>query len=199
MSEKLGVNCINCSNNLDNEYIYPSKDCKKNDFKIYICNKCSFENEGWMFSIPNEINRQSITRAYFFESFYHNNEINYDDSIKYIKNFILNRDEKHFQLDNEDEINEKIRRDIHAIFSKFKNKNVLIQRNDADTPNEKYEKIIISQDNKFEIFFNKRLIRPWDFIYIKSDLNLIKKEISTNGNIKCNERWQNVIDFFLNY
>lgn len=63
---------------------------------------------------------------------------------------------------------------------------------------EKYNKIIISDRNKFEDFFNKRIIRQWDLKYIQLiNLEKFHENIINNKNIRYKNRWLAAIDYFL--
>ncbi len=152
-----------------------------------------------------EVNVEPVIRAIFFDSFYLHEDIVYEEAIDYVTKCIVKfgdgywgkryngRDSVRLSVHNDkDEIDSKIRDAINQAYKKvLKAKKILAIRlpEDVNIPEERYEKIIISGDNKLEAFFNKRVIREWDFKYSRISKSKIIEIINSNELIRNKEKW----------
>lgn len=180
--------CINCSeeinetNKIDS---YPS------EFSVYLCLHCGYENEWWiLLGFDKEKALESIIRGLSFESYLNEKEIYYNQIIQYIK-------EKY----NEDKfLDDAIQKGLNHLYKQVlePKKIEAIRYPINKLHDEKYNKIIISDRNKFEDFFNKRIIRQWDLKYIQLiNLEKFHENIINNKNIRYKNRWLAAIDYFL--
>lgn len=197
--------CLNCSTDLKEEYILKENPITKEkypqrSFLVYKCPNCGHLNDSWMINYNEKyISRESIIRTLFFESYYNQNNIDYDNAIRDIKKYLINHDENYLSdIENVEKNDKGIRNQINSVFIRaLINKKINAHRKpERDLSDEMYDEIIISPDNKFEIFFNKRVIRQDDFRYSNLDLEEIVKKIETNGKIKHKDRWLAAIRFF---
>ena len=199
------LQCLECSNSLEEKHIlkenpitmekYPS-----NSFLVYQCPNCGHLNDAWMINYNEKsISRESIIRTIFFESYYNQSEIDYEDAIRCVKNYLVNHDENYMSdIKNDEKIDKRIRNQINSLCKKaLKEKGIDVYRGpERDISDETFDEIIISPGNKFESFFNKRVIRQMDFKYFNLNLDDIRKKIETNREIKRKDRWIASIEFF---
>jgi len=199
------LRCLECSNSLKDKHILKENPITMekyplNSFLVYKCPNCGHLNDSWMINYNKKsISRESIIRTIFFESYYNQCEIDYEDAIRYIKNYLMKYDESYLSdIENDEEFDNKIRNQINSIFKKaLIEKGIVAYRvPERDISDEMYDKIIISPENKFETFFNKRVIRQMDFKYFNLNLDDIRKKIETNREIKRKDRWFAGIEFF---
>lgn len=199
------LRCLDCNTSLKEKHILKENPITKekyprNSFLVYQCPNCSHLNDSWMINYNEKnISRISIIRTIFFESYYNQSEIDYEDAIRYVKNYLVNHDENYFSdIENDEEIDKRIRNQINSVFKKaLIEKGIVAYRvPEIDISDEMYDEIIISPENKFETFFNKRVIRQMDFKYFNLNLDDIRKKIETNREIKRKDRWFAAIEFF---
>ncbi|MCK4798047.1 MAG: hypothetical protein KAT05_11730 [Spirochaetes bacterium] len=179
--------CIKCNgiilekNKLNN---YPS------EFSTYLCPQCGFENEWWILKhFDKGFNRKSIVRALSFEAYLNGNEMVFDQIIQYINKKYIDENI------SEDSIQDA----FNNLFEKvLEPKNIEATRCPLNRlHDEKFNKIVISQNNKFEDFFEKRILRQWDLKYLQlTDLEKLNEAIKKNGKIRFENRWSAAIDYF---
>jgi len=92
-----------------------------------------------------------------------------------------------------------IQNDLNRLFiNVLEKKGIKAKRYPIDKlHDEKYNKIVISQDNTLDDFFNKRVIRQWDLKHLTIDLKELKEKIKNNEKIRCKNRWIVACDHFL--
>ena len=199
------LQCLECSNSLEEKHILKEnpetrEKYPRNSFLVYQCPNCGHLNDAWMINYNEKlISRESIIRTIFFESYYNQNGIDYEDAIRYVKNYLVKHDENYSSdIENDDEFDKRIRNQINSVYKKaLKEKGIDVYRGpERDISDEKFDEIIISPENKFETFFNKRVIRQMDFKYFNINLDEIRKKIETNQKIKRKYRWIAAIEFF---
>ena len=183
--------CLKCSSKLfDNNKIedYP------NEFSVYLCPQCGNENDWWMLGKGKRTNLESIIRAQFLDSYLYNQEINYDQIIQLIKE----------KYKNENFEDNAIIATLNRVCKNFiKKRGIKANRHPKTSErfvDERFYKIIISDHNNFEDFFNgkPRIIRQWDLKHLKFNLNDLKKIIKNNGKVRYENRWNAAINYFQN-
>lgn len=180
--------CIKCNeiilekNKLNN---YPST------FSTYLCPQCGHENEWWiLIGFDKDIKIESIVRALSFDAYLNGNEMIFDQIIQYIQE---KYDRENFQDDSIQATLNNLYRDV------LKKKQIEAIRYPINKLHEeKFNKIVISKNNKFENFFNNRIIQQWDLKHLQlKDLEELNEAIKKNGNIRYENRWNAAIDYFI--
>jgi len=182
--------CIKCGSKLldDNKIKnYPSI------FLVYLCPQCGNENDWWMLGFDKIKNLESIIRAQFLDSYLYKEEINYNQIIQLLKE----------KYNNDNFEDNAITASLNDVCNLMKNRGMKLNRYPKKSErltDEKFYKIIISDHNNFEDFFNgqPRIIRQWDLRHLKFDLIELKKIMKTNGKVRYENRWEAAINYFLN-
>lgn len=179
--------CINCGEKINDK-------CKLDkfppEFSVYLCPECGYENDWWMlYKSDKNTNRESIIRALFLDSFLQRKEINYDQVIHHFKE----------KCKNENLLDNVIQNDLNRLFiGVLENKKIKADRYPkSKLHDEKYNKIIISENNTLDDFFNKRIIRQWDLKHLTFDLTELREKIKNNVKLRYKNRWLASIDFFI--
>lgn len=198
--------CINCGLEIDDK-------CKidryPDEFLVYLCPDCGYENDWWItYNFGENIIRESMIHALFFESYYKNKDLKYDKAIEIVRQNIENSDlEDDIKNHIVENIEEYTRSRINDLFNEFtgnkfiipKNVKIHAVRHPKKLHNEQYNRIQISQSqNSLADFFNNRVIRQWDLKYLDMDLNELRDEIKKDKEIRFKNRWLAAIDYFLN-
>ena len=125
------------------------------------------------------------------DSYLYKEEINYNQIIQLIK-------EKY----NNDTFEENaIIASLNDVYNLMKSRKMKLNRHPKERlTDEKFYKIIISDQNNFEDFFNgkPRIIRQWDLKHLKFDLHELNKIMKSNGEVRYENRWEAAINYFLN-
>jgi len=184
------LKCQKCDAILKEDYKAKGRGCSSL-YEFYRCPICNYENDFWIvMEWFKYVNLEPIVRAKFFESYLYNKEIDYDRIMLDIK---FEYPSENFTIETvQNTLNNSYRE--HLVNRHIKAKRIPIPR----MPDEKFYKIIISQNNNFEDFFNNRVIRPWHLSYFKEvDLQIFKRKIKENSHIRFKKRWLAAVDFFI--
>lgn len=186
-NEKNEKQCINCGEKINDKC---ELDKYPHEFSVYLCPECGYENDWWMlYNFGKNTNRESIIRALFLDSFLQRKEINYDQVIHHIKE----------KCKDENLLDNAIQNDLNRLFIEvLENKEIKADRYPkSKLYDEKYNKIIISENNTLDDFFNKRIIRQWDLKHLTFDLTELREKIKNNEKLRYKNRWLASIDHFI--
>ena len=186
-NENVEKNCSNCNEKITDHH---KIDDYPDEFSVYLCPECGQENDWWiLYGFDKGTNRESIIRALFLDSFLQRKEIIYDQSIQHIK-------EKH---KDENYSDNAINNDLNRLFiGVLEKKGIKANRYPTSKlHDEKCNKIIISNNNTLDDFFNKGVVRQWDLKHLTVDLRELKKKIKNNEKIRYKNRWMIAFDYFI--
>lgn len=191
-TENTELICIKCNSKLFDDNVI---DKYPDIFSVYLCPQCGNENDRWiLFGFGKRPNLESIIRAQFLDSYLHNQEMNYNQIIQSIKE----------KYSNENFEDNDIIAALNTVYVKYiKKRGIKGNRYPKDSErlvDEKFYKIIISKNNRFEDFFNgkPRIIRQWDLKHLNFDLDELKIIMRNNGKVRYENRWNAAINYFQN-